>query len=91
MGVILSIIGYTLLAIFIVAVFFALIVGFKLIVMFNMRICKHCQHTMDYRGLREDGNNGYYLFHCKHCDTWEEIPVEDFIRNCDKDCNPNVL
>ena len=46
---------------------------------------------MDYKGLREDENNGHYLFHCEHCGAWEEIPKEEFIRSCDRDCNPNEL
>lgn len=46
---------------------------------------------MEYKGLREEDNYNCYLFHCEHCDTWEEIPTEEFIHSCDKDCNPNVL
>ena len=44
---------------------------------------------MNYKGLKEDDNSGQYLFHCPKCGAWEQMPREEFIRNCAKDCNPN--
>jgi hypothetical protein len=91
MMTILTYIWYVLLAVFVLIIFLSLVIGFKLLVWFSYRVCKHCHHTMDYKGLREDENNGHYLFHCEHCGAWEEVPKEEFIRSCDKDCNPNEL
>lgn len=53
------------------------ILGIRILNLFNFRKCK-CGHIMAYRGLKEDGSDGYYLFHCKHCGAWEKISKEDF-------------
>ena len=91
MVTILSYIGCAILVILGFAILITLILGFKFFAWFTYRPCKHCHHTMDYKGLREDENNGHYLFHCEHCGAWEEVPKEEFIRSCDRDCNPNEL
>ena len=44
---------------------------------------------MDYRGLKEVNNNGHYLFHCPNCGAWEQIPKEEFFRQCDNPINKN--
>ena len=78
-------------AIGIVLVGFFLLVTINFLKFFYWHKCKHCHHTMNYKGLKEDDNNGHYLFHCPKCGAWEQIPREEFIHSCDKDCNPNEL
>ena len=89
MEILLGFIGYTLLAAFLVVVFFALVIGLKLFIWFDFKPCKECKHTMEYKGLQEEDDREYYLFYCPKCGLWEKIPKEEFIRDCDKDCNPN--
>lgn len=31
---------------------------------------------MSYKGLKEDNENGHYLFHCDKCDSWEQVSRE---------------
>lgn len=81
METILSIIGYTLLTVVGIILFLCLMVGLKLLVWFNFRLCKHCGHTLKYKGLKEDNENGHYLFHCHHCGAWEQIPKSTFLKN----------
>ena len=81
METILSIIGYTLLAIVGIILFLCLTVGLKLLVLFRFRPCKHCGHILKYRGLKEDSDNGHYLFYCPHCGAWEQIPKNVFLKN----------
>ena len=38
---------------------------------------------MEYRGLKDDNNNGHYLFHCPKCGAWQQIPREQFLRDLD--------
>ena len=91
MMTIIGYIGYIFLALVVIAIFILVVVGLKCTFWFNYRTCKYCHYTMKYRGLKEDNNNGHYLFHCEHCGAWEEVPKEEFIRECGTDCNPNVL
>lgn len=91
MLVLLSYIGYVLVAIVIVAVLLLVVFIAKYLFWFNFRKCKHCNSTMTYKDTREDDNNGHYLFHCEHCGSWEEVPREEFFHSCDIDCNPNTL
>lgn len=55
----------------------------QFLLFFKRRKCKYCHHTMEYKGMKEDDNNGHYLFHCPKCGTWEQVPKEDFFRQCD--------
>jgi peptide subunit release factor 1 (eRF1) len=91
MMAILSLLGYVLLAVLAVIVFMFLVVGLKFVTWFYLRHCKHCHHTMDYKGEKEDDNNGHYLFHCPKCGAWEQVTKEQFVREWDKDCDPNTL
>ena len=91
MYMILTIIWGVLIAVFILVVLFFISLGFKLLVWFNFRECKHCKHIMRYKGFRDDENGGYYIFHCKQCGAWEHIPKKEFFHNCNKDCNSNEL
>jgi uncharacterized C2H2 Zn-finger protein len=51
---------------------------------------------MEYKGLKEDNDNGHYLFHCPKCGAWQQIPKEQFFRDVEESeaANPynnNVL
>ena len=81
-GSILAAIGLVLLAAF-------LIITSQYLLFFKWRLCKRCNHNMEYKGLREDSDNGHYLFHCPHCGAWEQIPKEEFYREIDRGFNPN--
>lgn len=85
MGTVLTYFGSFLAAVFIVVVIGCLILLYKYLSWFKLKPCKHCGHKMEYKGLKEDGKNGYYLFHCKKCNSWEEIPKDIFIRDLDKE------
>ena len=61
---------------------FSLVI-FRFLRFFHWHKCKHCHHTMNYKGLKEDDNSGHYLFHCPKCGAWEQIPREKFFRQCD--------
>ena len=88
METLLTIIG-AILAFAIFIFFFAFaVIGLQYIVWFHWRTCKYCSHNMEYKGLKEDGDNSHYLFHCPHCGAWEQIPKEEFFRDLDK-FNPN--
>lgn len=84
----LTVIGFIIAAIIMVAAFACLIVVLQYIMWFHGKQCKHCKHTMEYRGLKPDENNGHYLFHCPHCGAWQQIPREQFFRDL-TDCKPN--
>lgn len=75
-GAIIAALGLLLLAAFLILVL-------QYLLFFHWRNCKYCGHTMKYKGLKEDNNNGHYLFHCEHCGAWEQIPKEEFFRQCD--------
>lgn len=64
----------------ILAAFF--IVTLQYLVFFKWRNCKYCHHHMDFRGLKEVDDNSHYLFHCPNCGAWEQIPKEEFLRQC---------
>ena len=91
MEIVLYVIESILLAILCFAIFLFFIVGLKLLVWFQFRTCQHCGNTLRYLGLKEGGSESYYLFHCEHCDAWEQIPMNKFVQDIDKDCNPNIV
>jgi hypothetical protein len=61
----------------------ALVIGLHYSLFFLRKKCKHCNHVMEYKGLKEDNKKGHYLFHCEHCGAWEQVPKEEFFRQCD--------
>lgn len=83
--IVLKIIGIMLLAILLIIVFVAFTLATRIYVLCNRHKCKHCKHYMEYKGLKEDTNNGHYLFHCPNCGAWEQIPKEDFYYNMNRD------
>lgn len=56
----------------------------KYLMWFHYRPCKYCGHSMEYKGLKEGGGSGHYLFHCPKCGAWEEISQEMFLREEEK-------
>jgi uncharacterized C2H2 Zn-finger protein len=36
---------------------------------------------MEYKGLKEDDDNGHYLFYCPKCGAWEQVPKEEFFKH----------
>ena len=85
MSTILTILGVAFLIIF--ACLLVLILPY--VMYFHLHSCKRCNHIMEYKGLKENGKEGYYLFHCPKCGAWEQIPKDvlsqDFI---DRMLNP---
>ena len=78
-----------LLAILLIVVVVLLICILPYILHFYNHLCKHCGHSMEYKGLKEDDREGHYLFHCPKCGAWEQIPKEVFLRSFfDKVDNP---
>ena len=60
-----------------------IIYGVHYFTWFHLRSCKHCGHYMEYKGLKEDNDEGHYLFHCPHCGAWEQIPKHEFFREAE--------
>lgn len=58
----------------------SLFVFIQYITFFRFRSCKHCKHTMEYKGLKEDDADGHYLFHCPECGAWEQVPRSEFFQ-----------
>ena len=87
--IVLKIIG-AVIAFTVAVIFFAFfIVGIHYLVWFHRRSCKYCNHTLEFKGLKEDDGNGHYLFHCPECGAWEQIPKEEFFRDVNRGFNPH--
>lgn len=82
--IILEIIGIIFAAVILIAFAAFFIFGLHYISWFHWRPCKHCGHSMEFKGLKPDENNGHYLFHCPKCGAWQQIPKEDFFRQIDE-------
>lgn len=67
------------------------IIGAQYISWFHFHVCKHCKHTMEYRGLKDDDKGGHYLFHCSKCGRWESIPKEEFFDSVEGCYDPNEV
>ena len=89
MGTLLTILGIICLVVIGVVLIVCFVFVTHYLMWFHCKLCKYCNHTMEYKGLKEDGCNGHYLFHCPKCGAWEEIAKEDFFRDVDKGFNPN--
>lgn len=89
MATVLTIIGFICLLMIIAILLGCMIFTTQYFVWFHWKSCKHCGHTMEYKGLGEDDGNGHYLFHCPKCGARENIPREEFFREVDKGFNPN--
>ena len=85
MEVITIIIGTILILLIVILVFACIACAIHWYTWFYWRPCKHCGHTLEYKGLKDDNDNGHYLFHCPKCGAWEQIPKEEFIRKVNKD------
>ena len=72
---------YIFLSIMVLVFIVALFVILPVILHFHMHPCKHCGHSMEYKGLKEDNEDGHYLFHCPNCGAWEQIPKNVFLKN----------
>lgn len=62
-------------------------IGIRLYLVFHRHRCKNCNHIMEYKGLKEDDDNGHYLFYCPKCGAWKQVPREEFLNtnnNIDK-------
>ena len=81
---VLNIIGCIFAAVCLIVLFACMLFALQYFVWFHWRSCKHCYHTMKYKGLKEDNDNGHYLFHCPKCGAWEQIPKEQFFREIDE-------
>ena len=67
----------------ILVVFFILVLlttTLRYMLWFNCKFCHNCKHRMDYKGLVENDNQNYYLFYCRKCGSWEQIPKDSFFR-----------
>ena len=70
MNVMLTIIGL----VFLIIIMCFLFLDSPYIFYFHMPKCKRCGHIMEYKGLKEDAGEDFYLFHCHHCGAWKQIP-----------------
>ena len=72
----------SLLNILVIVVFGVMIVMslsvIKYILLFYRKLCKHCGHTMLFRGEKKEDDKDTFLFQCPHCKEWEEIPANEF-------------
>jgi phage FluMu protein Com len=51
----------------------SLLFTFQYIWQYKCHRCKHCGHFMAFKGLKEEGDDAHYLFHCPKCGAWEQI------------------
>ena len=77
METILTILGI----IFLIVIVCYLLLVLPYIIYFYRHSCKHCGHSMEYKGLKEDNDGGHYLFQCPHCGAWEQIPKSTLLKN----------
>lgn len=49
--------------------------------LYKFHKCPHCGHRSQFKGFKEDDNNGHFLFYCTKCRAWETIAKEDFFRD----------
>ena len=84
MDTVLTIIGYIITGVFVCLIMMGLIFCFQYVLWFHSRRCKHCNHSMDYKGLKEDKDEGHFLFHCNHCGAWEQVPKIEFFQDMEK-------
>jgi hypothetical protein len=96
MATALNIIGFIFAALCLIVLFACFTFILHYLSWFHWKPCKHCGHNMEYRGLKEDNENGYYLFHCPKCGAWQQIPKEQFFRDVEESeavnlYNNNVL
>lgn len=89
MMTVLSVIWFVILSVLLVAIFAILLFVLHSYVYFHWRICKHCHHTLEYKGLKDDDADGHYLFHCPHCGAWEQVSRQKYMRDVDRGFNPN--
>ena len=83
--ILIKILMFIAVVICIVFIFALAFIGSQLLIQFNCRKCKFCHHIMDYKGLREDNNNGHYLFHCPKCGAWEQVPKENLFHDTEQE------
>ena len=80
-----NILGYVLIVILVLLCITASISIIQYLYAFHRRKCKHCGSILEYKGLKENEKESHFLFHCKNCGAWEEVPKEEMFRNCDYD------
>ena len=80
MNIILTALTYACLVVIGIMVLLYLLFMFHYVRKFMMHKCGHCNHRMEFKGLKDDDANGHYLFHCEHCGAWEQIPKEELLR-----------
>ena len=56
-----------------VAVIFLIVLAIDICSAFHLRRCQHCKHIMSHAYKKEHEGITIHVFHCPHCDTWEEI------------------
>ena len=79
-----TITGIALAAILLIVFFGCFIFTVQYLWMYHCHKCPHCKHFMEFKGLKEDNENGHFLFHCPKCGAWEQVPKEEFLRRFDK-------
>ena len=89
MSNILTFFGAIVFALALILLMAFIFLSMQFLLFFKWRKCNHCHHTMEYKGMKEDDNNGHYLFHCPKCGAWEQVPKEDFFRQCDNPIDEN--
>jgi hypothetical protein len=77
----LTIVSYILVGIVVCFIIIGLLLCLQFILCFHNRKCKHCNRSMEFKGLRENDDEEYFLFHCNHCGAWEQVTKEEFFRS----------
>lgn len=49
--------------------------------LFHARKCRHCGHTLDFKGYHEERRGSHYKFYCRHCNSWENIDRNELFRD----------
>ena len=53
----------------------------KYVMAFQHRCCKHCGKQMEFKGEITGSTDTKYLFHCRQCDSLEQISKEEFLED----------
>lgn len=78
--------------ILIMAIVFALLFLFGYITLFCCRPCKHCGHSLEFKGIIQKPDGDVVFMQCPKCGRKEMIPKEKFFSERMKaEYNPNEM
>jgi len=74
--------------IFFIILLFSSIISIHCWLWFHWRTCKHCCHTLKYKGQKEEGDKCLYIFQCPKCGKYEVLSRQELLKALDNGFNP---